>query len=130
MSSLFLILVPVLATIAPVAGIAQEAPRALTAEDYARAERQLGQNLNPLVFNGAVEPEWLPDGRFWYRNLTPTGSEYLMVDPGAGTHAPAFDHERMTAGLSAAGGAAAVAAGLPPGQFIPEGGRDSVRTRG
>ena len=27
--------------------------------------------MNPLVFNGAVDPEWMPDGRFWYRNQTP-----------------------------------------------------------
>ena len=106
--------------LAPVPGHAQEAPRALTAEDYARAERHLGESMNPLVFNGAVDPEWQPDGRFWYRNETPGGSEYLVVDPGAGTRRTAFDHERMTAALTAVGGASATASGLPRGLLIME----------
>ena len=120
MSSLFLILAPVLATLAPIGGHAQEAPRALAAEDYARAERHLGEHLNPLVFNGAVNPNWTPDGRFWYHNRAPEGGEYVMVDPGAGTRAPAFDHGRMANALSEVAGAGATADGLPPGQFIPQ----------
>lgn len=119
MSSLLLIPAPFLLPLAPMPALAQEAPQALTAEDYARAERHLGEHMNPLVFNGAVDPEWLPDGRFWYRNQTPQGSEYVMVDPGAGTRQPAFDHQRMANALSGVAGAGA-AAGLPPGQLIPE----------
>ncbi|HEY2804455.1 MAG TPA: DPP IV N-terminal domain-containing protein [Gemmatimonadales bacterium] len=56
-------------------------PRALTADDYARAERFMGYNTNQLVSNGAVRPVWLPDGRFWYRNQTANGTEFVMVDP-------------------------------------------------
>ena len=106
--------------LAPIPGLAQEAPSALTAEDYARAERYLGQSMDPLVLNGAVEPEWLPDGRFWYRNETPQGSEYLVVNAAAGTRQPAFDHQRMAEALSAVAGADATASGLPRGQFVME----------
>jgi len=58
---------------------------ALTADDYARAEKMLGFNTNSLVDRASVRPTWLPDGRFWYRVLTATGSEYVLIDPAAGT---------------------------------------------
>src|SRR6476661_1454430 len=54
---------------------------AVTAADYARAERFLAPNLQGLVTGGAVAPVWLPDERFWYRNQTLTGSEVVVVDP-------------------------------------------------
>ena len=40
--------------------------KALTASDYARAEKFMGYNTNPLV-DHSVQPAWLADGRFWYR---------------------------------------------------------------
>src|SRR6267378_307378 len=44
-----------------------DAPRALTASDYARAERWMGYNTNPLVFGAGIRPAWQGDDRFWYR---------------------------------------------------------------
>ena len=35
--------------------------RVFTADDYARAERFMGYNTNPLVFHGAVRPNWLAE---------------------------------------------------------------------
>ncbi len=58
---------------------------ALTAEDYARAEKMLSFNTSPFVDRGGVNPRFLPDGRFWYRVLTPTGSEYVLIDPKDGS---------------------------------------------
>ena len=58
-----------------------QAPKALTAEDYARAESALGAKLNGLVFKASVRPIWLDGNRFWYRNKTPHGAEYIVVDP-------------------------------------------------
>lgn len=77
--------------------IAQEvyAPTHLTAEDYERAERFLSANTNPLVYNSPASFIWLDDGRFWYRNNTADGTEYILVDPVAGTREPAFDHDRI-----------------------------------
>lgn len=60
------------------------APRALTAEDYARAEKFLSYNTAPLVDRAGGRPVWLPDGRFWYQVLTPTGREYVLINPADG----------------------------------------------
>jgi len=57
----------------------------LTAEDYARAEKALGYNTNLLVDRGAVRPVFLPDGRFWYRTMTPTSTEFVLVNPADGS---------------------------------------------
>lgn len=88
-------------------------PRTLTAADYARAEKFLGYNTNPLVFRSGVRPTWLADERLWYRVTTPEGSEFILADPAKGTRAPAFDHTKLAAALSAAAGATYEAARLP-----------------
>src|SRR5262245_52760373 len=54
---------------------------AVTASDYARAEKFLAAGLAGLVVGGTVTPNWLPDERFWYRNLTMNGSEIVVIDP-------------------------------------------------
>ena len=82
-------------------GLAQ-APRALTADDYARAEQFMAYRTTPLVFGAAVRPAWLAGDRFWYRNTVPGGAEFVQVDPGRRTRARAFDHERLAAALSRA----------------------------
>ncbi|MFI5281453.1 MAG: DPP IV N-terminal domain-containing protein, partial [Gemmatimonadales bacterium] len=75
-------------------------PRVLTTDDYARAERFMGYNTNPLVSGGAVRPTWLADERFWYRNQTADGSEFVLVDPARKTRERAFDHAKIAAALS------------------------------
>ena len=37
-------------------------------EDYQRAESFLSSNTSALVFHANVSPNWLDDGRMWYRN--------------------------------------------------------------
>ncbi len=69
----------------------QQATRALTAADYAQAERFLSANTNPLVFGATVRPTWLDDDRLWYRNTIPEGGEFILANPGAGTRERAFD---------------------------------------
>ena len=59
--------------------------RSVSAADYARAERFMSYNVNPLVFGTAVRPTWLPDDRFWFRDVTPSGTELILVDPARGT---------------------------------------------
>jgi dipeptidyl-peptidase-4 len=76
--------------------------RALTADDYARAERFLDYNTAPLVYGASVRPTWLSDGRFWYRNAIPQGQEFVLVDPGRRRRTRAFDHARLAAALSRA----------------------------
>ena len=65
-----------------------DAPRALTAADYARAERFMTYNTTPLLLRSGVRPTFLEDGRFWYRITTDKGSEAVLVDPVARTKAP------------------------------------------
>lgn len=57
----------------------------LTKDDYARAERMLSFGTAPYVDRGGVRPTFLPDGRFWYRVLTATGSEYVLINPADGS---------------------------------------------
>jgi dipeptidyl-peptidase 4 len=91
-----------LATAPPLA--AQQAPQRLTEADYARAERFLSWNVDPLLVGGEVTPQWLPDNRFWYRSRVEGGHQFVLVDPVRGTREPAFDHQRLAAALSQAAG--------------------------
>src|ERR1051326_919911 len=61
---------------------------ALTAADYARAERFMTYNTTPLVLHGGVHATWLPGDRFWYRTRTETGEEAVLVDAAHGTRGP------------------------------------------
>ena len=95
---------------------AQQRP-AVTAADYERAERLLAANTAPLVLRAGVRPAWLPEEKFWYRVTTENGAEFFMVDAAGGTKAPAFDHAKMAAALSAAAGETYRAFDLPFQQF-------------
>ncbi|MFD1467004.1 DPP IV N-terminal domain-containing protein [Hymenobacter caeli] len=94
------------------AASAQPQP-ALTAQDYARAERFLGHNTQPLVDGTAGEPHWLAYDRFWYRVSTAQGGAFVLVDPARKTRTAAFDQARLAAALSAASGKAYAAGRLP-----------------
>lgn len=90
---------------------------AVTVEDYARAEKFMGYNTNPLVSNGPVRATWLPGDRFWYRNTDANGSQFILVDATKGTKAPAFNHAAVAATLSTVMGRAINAARLPFNQI-------------
>ena len=96
-------LAPVLLLVFALSAIAQQGTP-VTAADYERAEKFLSYNTDPLVDRGPVRPNWLAGDRFWYRTMTPTGSEFILVDPARGPRAPAFDHAKLAAALSAASG--------------------------
>jgi dipeptidyl aminopeptidase/acylaminoacyl peptidase len=87
--------------------------RAVTADDYSRAEKFMGNGLGALVYRSGVRPVWLADERFWYRNTTAEGSEFVLVDPAKGTRELAFDHAKLAATLSTASGAKYDGAHLP-----------------
>ncbi len=93
------------------------APRALTAADYARAERFLGYNTTPLVFHAGIRPTALPVDRFWYRAAIPEGVEFVLVDPARRTRARAFDQAKLAAALSRAADTTYDALHLPFAQF-------------
>ena len=108
--------------LAPLVTSAQQLT-ALTAQDYARAERFMGYNTQALVDHSAGPPNWLSGDRFWYRAMTPQGSEFILVDPARKTRAAAFDQARLAAALSTASGQRYEAARLPfrSFSFSPDG---------
>src|ERR1043166_8145156 len=98
-------------SVAIISGAAQQ--RTLTSADYARAEKFMPYNTTPLVFHSGVRPTWLADDRFWYRNTTAEGAEFVLVDAARATRVPAFDHARLAAALSTAAGTTYRANRLP-----------------
>lgn len=114
---------------APLAApLAAQAPRALTHQDYARAERYLAATTNPLVAGTiTVGPTWLEDGRFWYIASVPNGTQYVMVDPTRRTRTVAFDHSRLAQVLSTVTGERISATGIPTASFSKDGNSVSLR---
>jgi dipeptidyl aminopeptidase/acylaminoacyl peptidase len=73
---------------------------ALTVKDYENAERLMGYNAQKYVDYGSVYPNWLSNDKFWYRTLTASGSEFILVDPSKKTRTSAFDQQKLAVSLS------------------------------
>ncbi|MDT3403076.1 S9 family peptidase [Mucilaginibacter terrae] len=97
------------------AGAYAQQGKALAVTDYERAEKFMGYNTSPLVDGANVRPNWLAADKFWYRNLTAKGSEYIMVDAVKGSRTVAFDHQKFAEGLAKATNAKYDANTLPAG---------------
>jgi dipeptidyl-peptidase-4 len=54
--------------------------KVLTEADYDQAVSMFHGNTNKLV-DHLISPEWLPDGRLWYRDLTENNSEFKIFNP-------------------------------------------------
>lgn len=72
-----------------------------TAADYDRAAKMLSFGTGPFVDRAGVRPTFLPDGRFWYSVLTPTGREFVMVNPADGSRQTGANAAAI--GIAAAG---------------------------
>ncbi len=119
---------------------AQQPPaRELTREDYANAERFMPYNVAPLVSHTFAEPTFLPDNRFWYRDTSPEGTTFQLVDPAKGTLGPAFDQTKLASAITAAIAKLPLPNGmarartldphhLPITAFTPEPGNDRILT--
>ncbi|MVN21434.1 S9 family peptidase [Mucilaginibacter arboris] len=88
-------------------------PNVLTAKDYEHAESFLAYNTEQYIDYGNVRPNWLQADRFWYRVLTPQGSEFILVDPAKKTRNAAFNQQKLATALSAATGKTYQASMLP-----------------
>ena len=99
----------------------------VTADDYSRAESFLGSNTFSKVRGWLVRPNWTAGDRFWYRNTIAEGSEFILVDPAAGTRARAFDHGRLAAALSSVSDTTYTATDLPFFQIDLSDDSDTVR---
>ncbi len=75
LSPLFLLLVLFISTNAQ-----GQSQRTYTSSDYDRAVAKLSGNTSKLIDND-IRPQWLPDGRIWYRSLTENRSEFKLFDP-------------------------------------------------
>jgi dipeptidyl aminopeptidase/acylaminoacyl peptidase len=74
-----------------------------TLEDYKRAAGFQTGAQRKQITDAHVFTHWIEKtSRFWYRTSTPEGSQFVLVDAAQNTSAPAFDHARLAAGLSAA----------------------------
>ncbi|MEO7102201.1 MAG: DPP IV N-terminal domain-containing protein [Gemmatimonadaceae bacterium] len=82
---------------------ALQAQRVLTTADYDQAVKMLAPNTNSLVSGGVVRATWLPDDRFYYRNTTAGGAEWMLVDPAKKTSVALFKAPEMAAALTKAG---------------------------
>ena len=85
----------------------------LTDKDYAHAESMLFYNTTRYIDHGTVMPQWINGDKFWYRTLTPQGSNFILVDAAKGNKAAAFDEQKLAAALSAETGKTYTAANLP-----------------
>ncbi|MDO8501332.1 MAG: DPP IV N-terminal domain-containing protein [Gemmatimonadaceae bacterium] len=79
------------------------AQQTLTAADYDRAAKMLSFNVNPLVIGGTVSATWLPDDRFYYRDVTATGADWVIVNPAKKSRAPLFRAPEVAQALTRAG---------------------------
>lgn len=67
------------------------AQQVYTEKEYQNAANMLGANLAKYIDRASVSPNWLPGGNFWYKVLTATGSEYVLVNTKDGKKQTATD---------------------------------------
>ena len=91
--------------------------KVLTSNDYDHAVKYLGFNTEPLIDHAGFRPNWLPDGRFWYRDASAASTAFYLVDPARKTKNTVFDAQKLAAALSAATGNSYSAATLPVQNF-------------
>jgi len=85
----------------------------VTAADYARAERLVGYNANPLVDHAVTTVTWLDDGHVWYRDHDANGDRFLQMDAATGAVSPAVDAAKLAAALAKSSAKPLDAAKLP-----------------
>jgi dipeptidyl aminopeptidase/acylaminoacyl peptidase len=74
----------------------------VTRADYERAASQRTRYQN-LAVNVVDRVAWIEGtDHFWYRKSIAGGNEFVWVDAASATKRPAFDHEKLAAGLSEA----------------------------
>ncbi len=81
---------------------ADNAPRVLTAADYARAEKMLSYNTTPLVDYAGLRANWLADNRLWYRNTTAAGNEFVLINAADGSRQVFPDQAKLNQAIGAA----------------------------
>ena len=102
------------------AAVTGPSPALAQTVDYSRAERFLTWNTERLIAGAEVTPNWFETGdteRFWYRNNTGSGYEFVLVDPAGSSREPLFDHYRLAGAMSLANDTSYVPDKLPFSMF-------------
>ncbi len=79
--------------------VSAQQPRVYTDQDYARAEKFMPYNVNPLVLHSVENPNWTADNRVWYRDTNAQGYAFILIDPAKKTKGRAFDHAKLAKAL-------------------------------
>ncbi|MBP7159316.1 MAG: DPP IV N-terminal domain-containing protein, partial [Thermomonas sp.] len=79
-----------------------DAAAQVTAADYERAAKMLGDRTAPLVDGGVRGVAWLDDGSVVYGASAGGKTAWLRFDPASGATAPAFDHKALAAAIDKA----------------------------
>ncbi|MDF1551337.1 MAG: hypothetical protein P1P88_26180, partial [Bacteroidales bacterium] len=68
---------------------------------YKRAEKYIHYNIDKLVKNLELRPNWIDEGSdFWYKTQTEQGYKFLLSNSKKGKTTDAFDHQKMAEKLS------------------------------
>lgn len=96
MKGKLLLLSPIL-----VFSLAQAQPsKTYSNEDYQRAAEMLAGNASRFVDN-AIQPQWLPDSKLWYRSLTDNQSKFVVFNPVDGKKTSFGSRKEMMDALTA-----------------------------
>ena len=76
----------------------------LTAKDYNHAESFMSYNTAQYIDHAPSRPNWISGDRFWFRDLTANGSEFILVNATTGKISTPFDPEKLAAALAAVTG--------------------------
>ena len=74
--------------------------KALTAADYDRAALALAPNATKYIDN-QIQPQWLPDGKLWYRCLSASESKFVLYNPADGKKSTANSKKELMEGMAA-----------------------------
>ena len=72
-----------------------------TYEDYQRAEKFLHFNVDKLVQNLYLNPNWIDNtNNFWFKTELETGYRFMLVLPEENKVSQAFNHQKLANALS------------------------------
>ena len=67
-----------------------------TINDYKRAEKFLHFNIDKLVYNVSLKPQWINNSSsFWYKTDSEKGYHFMLVYPEANKLIQAFNHQKL-----------------------------------
>jgi dipeptidyl-peptidase 4 len=76
-----------------------QSTKTLTDADYRHASEMLYGNVSKLIDND-IRPQWLPDGRLWYKSMSENNVTYKLFNPADGKTKTAASRKELFAGIS------------------------------